>query len=80
MYLKQNHTKTFITKKILFLRYNNVKNEIEIENISKYPLKIVKLINTEESFLKEFELYLYPGQINRINLENNGKKIFEFKF
>ena len=78
MYLKQNHIKRHLSqKKILLSRYNNVRNEIEIENISNYPLKIVKLINTEENFLKEFENYvLYPGQIKKINLGNEGKRNF----
>ena len=82
MYLKQNHIKKHLSqKKILLSRYNNVKNEIEIENISKYPLKIVKLINTDESFIKEFKNYiLYPGQINKINLETTEKKFLKFKF
>ncbi|WP_440655580.1 hypothetical protein [Candidatus Pelagibacter sp. HIMB1509] len=78
MYLKQNHIQKHLSeKKILLSRFNDIKNEIEIENYSKYPLKIIKLINAEENFLKEFKNYIiYPGQINKINLENERKKNF----
>ena len=83
MYLKQDHIRKHLSqKKILLSRYDNIKNEIEIENISNYPLKIVKLINTEGNFLKEFKNYvLYPSEINKISLGNEEKKKnFKFKF
>lgn len=82
LYLKQDHIKKHLTqKKILLSRYNNIKKKIQIENVSKYPLKIIKLINTDENFSKEFKNFiLYPGQIDSINLENEGKNFQNLNF
>jgi hypothetical protein len=79
IYLKQDQIRKHLSQKKILLSKINSNNIIELENLSKYPLKIIKIENKKINYIKEYEkLIIYPNKIKFTKIDNSISDSFEF--